>query len=194
MITITSLQITTNATVISANVTTETGNTFTSLSLWDSTTYKDVSKLVDLTSLLSGSSNTEELSISLSDVDENLSAFQGIYILEFTDSAGNTQLGAVANLYREYQCLTDKIVDLTIAGCGSKVKPCCDDCNTNICDFTTLFYGVEIALKAGRFAEAVKIYNTIYPTYCDDCSSCPDYTDVQLVQGIGFGTYDNSIL
>lgn len=190
MITINSLSINTSAINILVSASTPSGFLFTKVLLWDSLTYRDYSKAIDLTSKLSQTSNQEDFVITAEEL--NKTSFKGIYFLEFTsnEAAPNTQTGLVANFIQYHECLMDKVLAISVKNCKVQDSQC------GKVD-TTAFIGTLIdALYTSVIFELVEESIDIITTLdelCEVCTNCPDSKSPSLTAGLGFKTIDNKV-
>ena len=191
MITINYLRINEDATQIDVTVSTTVGNTITQVLLWDIKTFKVYSQAIDLSHLLTGGSETETFSIPASEL--NLEYLSGIFFLEFkdSDSSSNSVLGVASNFIKYHECLLEKVLKIDLEGCIKKSDNC-DNCNKNIFSLSTLINALTISIQHGFYEEAARISNVV-EDMCDICYLCPDYKNTKLINGLGFGTFDNSI-
>lgn len=203
MISINVLQINEFATKIDVNVSTAVGSNITQVLLWDSTTFKNYSKAIDLSSLLEGTTETENFAIDASLI--GVKKFSGLYFIEFTSNEVivpddcvnniNTGLGIVANLIPYHECILDKVMSIEIKGCkqielgGSE----CSECSEQLLFINTLLQSVYSSIKFGFYEEAIKILNNLNEL-CEICNTCPDYGNTLLINGLGFGVQNNSII
>lgn len=167
MITITKLSISNDLKTMSLDITVASGKLVTSLKLWTSSTFKDAAQEVDLTSKLAGTTNTESLTLTTSDIGgTNLS---DLYFLEIgSNDVGDTNaVVAVINLRQFYGV----VVALLFT-----VLPSCLNCNTNLQNALLLDLYMEAitrGLQVGRFQDAITFFNKInIVTNKVDCKDC----------------------
>lgn len=165
---------------------------FTKVFIWNSETFRDYSKAIDVSELLSKSSNKEEFLISAETLGVQL--INGLYFIEFRNDAKNQTLGVVANLFAYRECLLNKVISIEISGCGH-VKSECENCTQNICLLNTLIDNLGTAILQGFVEEAAKIVKDI-EGMCDVCHTCPDYNNTKSFhgEGLGYQIINNEIL
>lgn len=139
----------------------------TSLVIFKQDTYKDYSKGIDLTILLTGSA-TENITITLSQLGE--SYFDGIYIAEVQD-IDSVKYGITSDLTKYKECILNKLVVLSL----------CDNClkkeSTSLINAQGLLNGLNDAVDQGYIEEAVNIIKAL-DTYCsNECVSCGKYNN-----------------
>jgi len=142
------------------------GETVTQMLLWDEKSYRDPSKSVDLTSLLSGSTNIEDLSITTSSA--NLSSFTGMYFVQIITSDSEASVVATFNLTQYFTVQAKLIANIDLS---------CLSCNSNFQNallFDMYLEATKQALLVGRYQDAIenlsKLIITIDTSNCDSCS------------------------
>lgn len=142
------------------------GETVTQMLLWDEKSYRDPSKSVDLTSLLSGSTNVEDLSITTSSA--NLSSFTGMYFVQIITSDSEASVVATFNLTQYFTVQAKLIANIDLS---------CLSCNSNFQNallFDMYLEAIKQALLVGRYQDAIenlsKLIITIDTSNCDSCS------------------------
>lgn len=189
MITIDLLKISEAADSIQVDVSTEVSETITKVSVWDSSTYKRTTQVIDLSSLLAGTSEVESFEISLTDL--GITKITGLYIIEFTSSevTNNTQIGMVANLVPYYEYLNSRVLTISIDGC-SVVNQCSSADALNF--ISTLIDTFRMTLVQNKILESVQIANALNELtgFCKECFS---YEDALLLSGLGYDTVSNVI-
>ena len=143
------------------------GQTVTELLLWDETSYRDPSKSVDLTSLLSGSTNVEDFAISISDA--GVSSFTGMYFAQVTTSDSEASVVATFNLTQYYTVQAKLIANIDLS---------CLNCNANFQNallFDMYLEATKQALILGRYQDAIdnlaNLIITVDTSNCDDCNN-----------------------
>lgn len=196
MIYINLLQIAEDQQSINVSVSTNVGDTITSVKYWSRSTYKDYSQALDLTSKLLGTSNQEVFSITLSDVGEDL--FDDVYFVEFTSSntdiacptcPGNTLLG-IAAIFSKYQkCLLNKVLQEYDSFNYEELKNCNNINNTFI-----LLENVKISFQSGYYTEGILLLN-ILDKLCTgtNCTSCQDLQTPIYFSGLNYSILDNDL-
>lgn len=202
MITLNSLKIDTLYANINVDVATTVGNLITKMLLFTVDTYKDYSKAINLSHLLDGTDETEVLTIPASEIDADLEKIHGVFWLEFTsdevivpedcDNDSNKVIGIVSNFIKYHNCLLERVLKVEIKGC-EEIKDECEDCNKNLPFISTLLTSLNLAMSFAHYEEVIKIIKML-DDMCDICHTCPDYGDTKLINGLGFGTVDNSII
>ena len=183
MITIKNLKINNDSSKINVNVETVKDKKFTKVLLWDFKTFKDYTKAIDLSSLLTvaaSRNNIETFEIVPSNI--NQTSFLGLFFLEFSDDNKQKKIGLVSNFIKYYECLLDKTLKIDL-----KNK------NDDTFYLSTLLNTLNSTVKWGFYTEAISIIKTL-EELCEICSTCPDYKNNKLVNGLGFGITDNSIV
>ena len=185
MVNIVSLELNEASNSINLQATTEGGSQITELLFWDKDTYGDETLAIDLSTLLSGASASENIDIPASAV--NLTNFSGVFYFKLTsneDPQVNTPIGVVANLNVYYECLLNRALNLKVEDCAS--------CDEELFSIQTLISGVTAGLPLSYYEEVNKMLSTL-SEYCLDCSNCPSDTITQIINGNTFGTYDNIV-
>lgn len=199
MITINSLKIDQVYENINVDVVTPVGSEIIKMLVFTKDTYKDYSKAIDLSSLLSSTTNTEVLTIPASAL--GLEKLNGVFFIEFESNEvivptdlidSNVTLGLVSNFIKYHNCLLERVLTLDIIGC-EQVKEDCVECNKNLPFISTLLQSLNLSITFGNYEESIKILNML-DDMCDICHTCPEYGDTLLLNGLGFGTVDNTII
>lgn len=202
---INTLSISGNRDEILVDVEVPDGNFITQVLLWTEDTFKDISKALDLSSLLSGTDNREIFSITLEDI--GITEFDGIYFVEFTsdepenlsecsDCKDNVALGITTDFTKYHECILEKTLNVVLNPKDSLFSDsvCGVSYNKDLVNASILLEGVYTALKFGWYQEAIKLLSSL-EFYCDTgCKSCQSFSDTILQNGLGFGTIDNSIV
>lgn len=150
---------------IEFNVQVSTGQTVSKILLWDENTYKSPSTAIDLTSLLTGTGNTESIEISASDA--NASQLTGIYFLEVTTSDSEAAVVATFNMTRYYTIQAKLIanIDLSCLNCSSNFQ--------NSLLFDMYLEATKQSLLLGRYQDAISnlsnLITSIDSSFCDSC-------------------------
>ena len=187
-ITINTLKINADATEITVDVICGVGQVFTSIKMWDTETFKDVSLQIDLNSLIVGAGNTEVFQINNTFISGDY--YTDTYFIEFTtdEATDNVALGATGNFTAFHKCVLDLLLLADIGQCGLKTEQ-----ERDFVYISSIISTLEIAMINGYFTEGIKIINQL-KDMCELCSDCSKYDDTELIGGAGFGTIDNSIL
>ena len=173
MITINTLQISSDRKTLTVDIITDSGAVFNIVNLWTEDTFKDSVKAIDLSSKLSGSNNTESFTITSSDL--GIDVFDGLYFIEFGDDNDLLKLGSVAELTTYKKCL------LYGEGCNSS-------------EFNKLIYinailnSLQSAIISGYNGEAIEFINTL-KKFCTTCSDCGNLNSI-----LSIGTLNNNII
>lgn len=142
--------------------------TISALRFWTDDNYKDYSKAIDLSALLTASA-TENITITLSDV--GLAYFDGVYFIEAEDP-DEISNAIVADLTRYKECILGKL----------KQFPICDDClqtkNDSKLTAHAILLGLEYAVELG-FINQILSFVSALDKYCsDDCTLCGEKNNV----------------
>jgi hypothetical protein len=146
-----------------------------SLRLWDHTTYKEFSDLIDLSDKLTGSS-TENIEITPSDLGVN--HFDGIYFIEAEDTT-ETSLEFTFELTKYKECATVKAV---------KVDPddnCGSSSNKSFMNVVALYNSLELALEIRHINKILTLIETLDKYCTNKCQTCGDPVD-------DISSYENS--
>jgi hypothetical protein len=142
------------------------GQLVTELLLWTESTYKDPSNSVDLSSLLTGTTNTETFTIAASDA--GLSSFSGMYFGQITSNDPLTTIVATAALTQYYNAQATLLANISLS---------CLNCNDNFNNALLLdlyITAMKESLIVGRFQDAIgyqsKIQILTSDANCDTCS------------------------
>jgi|VirMetMinimDraft_7_1064189.scaffolds.fasta_scaffold60924_3 hypothetical protein len=201
------LEINADASYIVASVTVEAGNRVANVYAWNQETYKTAADVIDLSSLLEGTSEDEDFTIPASALGTE--SISGVWIIEFYannstidplvgDSKTNIPTvddeapveGLVANLIGYHECVLEKGLNIVVKDC--KIQR--DNCgNTDSLIFAaTLLDLLHQALTFSQTEEAIRIASAL-DDVCDICAGCPDYAPGLSNIGYGFKTVDNVI-
>ncbi len=186
MITITQFSISNDLKEMQLNVSVGSSYRVTEVVLWNQDTFKDDTKKIDLSSKLSGASESESLSIVPSDINE--SDFSGLYLVQITsnDPGDNPALVAAISLRQYYSVITKLLFT---------VNASCLNCNTNLQNAILIdmyLEAIKTALQVGRFRDAItsleKINIVTHPSNCDVCT--PDTVNGENNGWITVGVLD----
>ena len=151
---------------LSFSATVTENESITKLLLWTESTYKDPSRSVDLSPLLDGTTNIENIDISASDA--GLSNFSGMYFLQVVTSEPEAVIIATFNLTQYYVVQAKLLANIDLS---------CLSCNANFQNallFDMYLEATQNALCLGRFQDAIghleKLVITIETSDCDSCS------------------------
>tara|TARA_R110000751_G_scaffold89462_1_gene176214 strand:+ start:3260 stop:3838 length:579 start_codon:yes stop_codon:yes gene_type:complete len=166
-ISVTRFMVTNNLLSIDLDVEINSGQTVTRLLLWDQKTYRDPSKSVNLTSLLSGSTNTESIVISASNA--GVTKFDGMYFLQIETSNSEAVVVATFNMTQYYTVQAKLIANIDLS---------CLNCNTNFQNallFDLYLEATKQALLLGRYQDAIdNLAKLIITVDTSDCDACND--------------------
>jgi len=166
-ISVTRFMVTNNLLSIDLDVEINSGQTVTKLLLWDQKTYRDPSKSVNLTSLLSGSTNTESIVISASNA--GVTKFDGMYFLQIETSNSEAVVVATFNMTQYYTVQAKLIANIDLS---------CLNCNTNFQNallFDLYLEATKQALLLGRYQDAIdNLAKLIITVDTSDCDACND--------------------
>lgn len=166
-INVTTFMVSNDLSEISFIVDVNSGQTITSLKLWTEDTYKDPSKSVDLTSLLAGVSESEDITITADNA--GVSTLDGIYFCQIETSDNEAVVVATANFTQYYKIQAKLIANIDLS---------CLECNTNFQNallFDLYLEATKNSLILGRFQDAIdhleKLIITVDTSNCDECSN-----------------------
>lgn len=166
-ISVTRFMVTNNLLSIDLDVEINSGQTVTKLLLWDQKTYRNPSKSVNLTSLLSGSTNTESIVISASNA--GVTKFDGMYFLQIETSDSEAVVVATFNMTQYYTVQAKLIANIDLS---------CLNCNTNFQNallFDLYLEATKQALLLGRYQDAIdNLAKLIITVDTSDCDACND--------------------
>jgi hypothetical protein len=187
MITINTLQISTDRKTLTVALTTDVGSTFTTVNLWTEDTYKDSLTVKDLSSKLAGSTNTESFTITSTDV--GVSVFDGLYFIEFGDDASLLQLGAVAELTTYKKCLLDETLETLNSSNNILQGEGGDNLKLNkLVYIHAILNSLQSAIISGYYGEAIDFIKVL-KKFCKKCSDCESLSSI-----LSLGTLNNNII
>ena len=138
------------------------------LRLWTTNTYKDFSKVIDLTSFLTGGA-TEMLSFTPSDL--GILYFDGVYFVEAEDPSG-TSLALVLDSTRYKECILNQLLEMGV----------CDEClktsSLSLINSQTMLNGLTTAVELGFIDEIVTITIALDKYCSSSCKTCGDYNNL----------------
>ena len=197
MIIINSLNINELSDKIEVDISASVGEVFTTVLVWNSSTYKDPSQAIDVSSLLTATSENEVFDIPASML--GVTNILGVWFIEFTTDEviipgaccqDNVRLGIVSNLTPYHLCILNGVMNMKIDGCSGKAIDGCAECNSETLYKQTLLDSLYFALGYGYYDEAIKLIG-ILDEICEVCNTCPDYGDTVLLTGSGHGVFNN---
>jgi len=152
---------------IELDVAINSGQTVTNILLWTQDTYKDPSKSISLTSLLSGGSNEESITITAEDA--GLASFNGLYFAQIETSDSEAVVIATANFTQHYIIQAKLIANIDLS---------CLNCNANFQNallFDMYLEAMKNSFLIGRFQDAIdnlnKLKITVDTSNCDSCNN-----------------------
>jgi len=197
MIIINSLNINELSDKIEVNISTEIGRVFTKVLIWNSSTYKDPSQSIDVSSLLLATSENEVFDIPASML--GVQNILGVWFLEFTNDEeivpgaccqDNVRIGIVANFTKYHECILNALLHMKIEGCSGVAVENCPECKSNPVLASTYLDQLYFALNNGFYDDAIRLIEKL-DILCDVCNTCPDYGNTVLLNGGGYGVFDN---
>jgi len=155
---------------------TDVGYNFTSIKIWNESTFKVLVKAKDIP--FSGESEKEILIVSAGSV--GLAKFDGIYFIEFQsnapgeecDTCPNPVTAVITNLVSYYRCAMEMLLRAN--------KSCLNIFSSEICDsgdansamsVHLLIDGINECIKINRFMDAINLLSKLR-TICASCSNC----------------------
>lgn len=162
-------------TTISVDLEVGVGQVFNGITLWNEATYKSPTTGVDLSSLLSGATNTETFTITAADA--GVSTFEGIYIAEITSDDPLAVIVATAPLAKYYAVMASLLANVDLS---------CLNCNSNFQNALLLDLYVEAmrqALLLGRFQDAISYLQRINLYTSTSCDACDNIDPVVSTAG-----------
>ena len=152
---------------IDLDLTVNTSQVVTKITMWDNNTYKDPSQSKDLSGLIVGATNSESIQISASYADVSL--FSGIYFVQIETSDSEAVIVATMNMTQYYITQAKLIANIDLS---------CLNCNANFQNallFDLYLEATKNALMLGRFQDAIdNLKNLIITVDSSGCSSCSD--------------------
>jgi hypothetical protein len=165
-ITIQTYSISTDLSEITLEFELDSGDTTSSLLMWTEDTYKNSEESINLLSVLDGTSNTENVTISADDA--GVSTFDGIYIIEIQSTNGNAVMAGASDFTQYYKVAAQLL---------SKLDLSCLSCNDDFQNSLLLDLYLQATINSlllGRYQDAIehlskiKIVKEGY-TECEDC-------------------------
>jgi hypothetical protein len=166
-ITVNTFMVSNDMSSISLSMVVSSGHTVTELLLWNQDNYKNPSLSRDISSLLSGTTNTESFNITANDA--GVSSFNGIYFLQIKTSQPEAIIVATLNLTQYYIVQAKLIANIDLS---------CLNCNGNFQNallFDMYLEATKQSLVLGRFQDAIdnlkKLIITVDTSDCDECNN-----------------------
>jgi hypothetical protein len=176
------LKIDGDADVILGEVATNDGNGVQAMYAWNSETYKDDAKKIDVSSRLSGNTSLENFTIRAEDLGVNY--ISGVWAFEFvpTNDTETPVSGTVANFIPYNECILARALECVVKGCAIQD----DDCGNRsvLLQASTLLDTLKTALLFGLVEEAIQIQKVL-EDLCEICTNCPDYNPSLYYEGFG---------
>tara|TARA_R110000868_G_scaffold7826_4_gene41228 strand:+ start:2768 stop:3343 length:576 start_codon:yes stop_codon:yes gene_type:complete len=177
MITVTKFEVSSDRLSMNLNVSVGVGETVTSITLWTDSTYKSNTASIDLSSLISGATNEEDITITASQMQET--PLDGIYFceIESSDVADVPGIVATLSLTRFYT---------VIAQLTANVDLSCLNCNPNFQNALLLDLYVQAmvnSIRLGRFQDAIQHLNKINIFNDYECAECAQISPVVSTAG-----------
>lgn len=138
-----------------------------SLSVWTDKTYKEFSKLIDLSGKLTGAA-TENIEIFPSDL--GLSFFDGIYFIEAEDDT-EASLEFTYELSKYKECILTKAINATTC------KESLEKSNTTLLNIYTLYKSLEYSIDLRFINEMLLIIDSLNKYCIDPCTTCSGNTE-----------------
>lgn len=141
----------------------------TSLYSWTNETYKDYTKLVDLSAKLTGST-LQSITVTLAELNE--SYFDGVYFFEAQDD-NEISIDYVSVLTKYRECIIDRLI--AMKGC----EDCLKEKDISIINAHSLLSSLEKALEL-RFIDEILVIIKMLDKYCSSkCNTCGNYNSIQ---------------
>jgi hypothetical protein len=173
MIIINNFKIINNGTQIQLDMSSDVGSTFTSLNLWTTSTYKNLSLAKNLTSLLIASDNTENIIISAAAA--GVTKFEDLIFIEVNTNLLNSTVTSITyELSTYYNCLLKHMLELSISDCIN-----CDKENDDqlVITINLLLDMVVKTITVGYVSQAIDAITKL-KKLCSlvACKGCPTLT------------------
>lgn len=167
-------------------VTTDVGQTITSVRIWNHETFKDYNLIIDVSNKLSGTSNSETIEIFPTDINTTL--LDGIYFVEVLDSIGdNSKLGVAVDISRFMFCLSEYLCKVNIQ---------CPSCDNELFKALTMklyMDNLKYSLQLGNFTTAITYWKNLNKICKKACVECKDVSTLQMT-GLGFGILEGGLM
>jgi hypothetical protein len=182
MIIINNFKIINNGTQIQLDMSSDVGSTFTSLNLWTTSTYKNLSLAKNLTSLLIASDNTENIIISAAAA--GVTKFEDLIFIEVNTNLSNSTVTSITyELSAYYNCLLKHMLELSISDCIN-----CDKENDDqlVITINLLLDMVVKTITVGYVSQAIdaitKLKKLCSLVACKDCPTLECSTCNNFIQ------------
>jgi hypothetical protein len=186
MITVNQFKISNDRKSLSLKTAVGAGQTLTSITMWTDKNYKSSTDSLDLSSLISGSTNEEDITITAGAA--GVSSFDGLYIVQLSSSDVADVDGIVAtiSLTRFYGVMSQLLANINLS---------CLNCNDNFQNTLLLdlyIQGIINALTLGRFRDAIAFLNKINIFAEFNCAGCVNQAPVVSTAGniVSIGVID----
>jgi hypothetical protein len=189
--TIHNLAINSGALTMTVSVEVDAGNTVNKILAWNKDTYKVTEDAIDLTSLLAGTDETEDFTISAADL--GVEQISGFWAVEFfsSDSGEESKTGIAINLLPYYECVVNKSLAISVKNCKVEDSKC-GKIDT-LLFANTLLENTHHTVLFGLYEETIQILDTL-EDICEICTACPDYGTDLTHTGYGYKTENNVII
>jgi len=179
------LKIDGDADVVLGEVATNEGNGVQAMYAWNSETYKDDSKKIDVSSRLSANTSLENFTIRAEDL--GVDYITGVWVFEFvpTNNTETAVSGTVANFIPYNECILARALECVVKGCAIQDDNCGN--SSILLQASTLLDTLKTALLFGLVEEGIQIQKVLEDV-CDICTSCPDYNPALYYDGFGVKT------
>ena len=213
MINIKIFNISSDQKTIQVSLETSVNKNITSVKLWNNTTYKNNSKVIDLSSKLLKLNNKEVFLISLDEA--KMTSFEGIFFLEIKSSdiligakptisesseskcinCTNPITAVTANFNNIKLFILDGLLKIDTCNLSDVNSAVCSSDMSDIINVNMLLKGVITALSLGYYNEGLDIYNSllkvyITPSTCNICKSFNYKNNITL----GYGILNNTLI
>tara|TARA_R110000772_G_scaffold54130_2_gene123614 strand:+ start:18284 stop:18898 length:615 start_codon:yes stop_codon:yes gene_type:complete len=166
--------------------------------LWTDSTFQDENQLIDISSLLTGTSNQEVFTIPAATAGVS-NFYDGIFFVRFGSTAPdvtdcdtcNNKLGVAAKLISAKLCLMEKVLALDVCSDCNHSCSCIDKCDVIVLD--KYIKAMTIAIEFGVYDEAIDLLNGIRKL-CTTCSECLNLDNYNSNSGLGFYTLNNTTI
>ena len=172
---------------LNLTVSTTTGNTITSLTLWTADTFKDAAQGINLTSLLTGVGNVETLVIPAATV--GVTSLTSIYFVEVTTSVPNEDptLGVTVDFTRFQICITDLL-------CRVAAQPIQTDNELHkALTYDMYIDSLRYTLLERKYRLAIGFFKNLDRVCNSECKICCDLSELAR-RGLGFSTVNNELI
>lgn len=189
-ITINNFEVSADRLSINLAITVAVGKVVNDIKLWNEDTFKITTDAVDLNSLIAGTDETENITISAAIA--GVTSFDGIYFAEIAsdDVADLPGMVGTVSLSQWYATMSSLVANVDLS---------CLNCNTNFQNALLLdlyIEGMKNSILLGRFRDAIEFHKKIIITVTSDsCVDCANITPVVSTVGnlVSIGVIDCQI-